>query len=66
MPDAEFKELKSIKPKEKNGAKACRYWNSSIGCAAGDGCPFAHNLCYLCGKDHKWYDFHAGRNGSRQ
>ena len=66
MPDWEFKALREIKAREKNGVKACRYWNSSIGCAAEGACPYAHNLCILCGQNHRWCDVHAGRNGRRR
>ena len=59
MPEAEFRALREIKAKEKNGKRACRFWNSSIGCSAQEGqCQFAHNLCILCGANHKWIDHH--------
>ena len=66
MPDWKFKALREIKAREKNGVKACRYWNSSIGCAAEGTCPFAHNICRLCGKDNKCCAFQVGNGGARR
>ena len=61
MPESEFRALREIKATEKNGKRACRFWNSSIGCSAPEGqCQFAHNLCILCGQNHKWIDHHSG------
>ena len=57
MPEHEFKALREIKAKEKNGKRACRFWNSSIGCSAPEGqCQFAHDICILCGQNHRWID----------
>ena len=44
-------------PKDAKRPK-CRYWNSSIGCAYGDQCQFAHDICLLCNEKHKWFDVH--------
>ncbi len=35
----------------------CKFWNSSVGCARGASCRFAHD-CWECGKNHKFYEQH--------
>ena len=68
MPEHEFQALREIKATEKNGKKACRFWNSSIGCSAPEGtCAFAHDLCILCGQNHRWCEHHQpSKSGSRR
>ena len=68
MPEHEFQALREIKATEKNGKKACRFWSSSIGCSAPEGtCAFAHDLCILCGQNHKWCEHHQpSKSGSRR
>ena len=68
MPEHEFQALREIKATEKNGKKACRFWNSSIGCSAPEGtCAFAHDLCILCGQNHRWCEHHQPlKSGNRR
>ena len=68
MPEHEFQALREIKATEKNGKKAFRFWNSSIGCSAPEGtCAFAHDLCILCGQNHRWCEHHQpSKSGSRR
>ena len=65
--EQEFAAINEIKAKTRDGIRACKFWNSSIGCANGDkGCTFAHNLCILCGRDHRWYDRHGQEREPRE
>ena len=67
LSEQEFAAINEIKVKTRGGVRACKFWNSSIGCASGDkGCTFAHNLCLLCGRDHRWYDRHGQERGLRE
>ena len=65
LSEQEFAAINEIKAETRGGVRACKFWNSSIGCAGGDkGCPFAHNLCLLCGRDHRWCDRHGQESGA--
>ena len=68
MPEHEFQALREIRATEKNGKKACRFCNSSIGCSAPEGkCAFAHDLCILCGQNHTWCEHHQpSKSGGRR
>ena len=56
IPEKEFKAMEKFSTAIAGSSQQnCRFWNSSIGCDKPDGsCPFAHNLCILCGGNHKW------------
>ena len=67
LSEQEFAAINEIKAETRGGVRACKFWNSSIGCASGDkGCPFAHNLCLSCGRDHRWCDRHGQESGLRE
>jgi hypothetical protein len=37
--------------------RACKWYNSSVGCSQADGCLFEHR-CIQCGLNHSWADQH--------
>ena len=57
--ERELTAINRIKVKSRGGIRACKFWNSSIGCANESQCKFAHNLCILCGRGHIWYFYHG-------
>ena len=56
IPESEWKAINSAAQKVQ-GAKRCHYFNSTMGCSAGDKCRFKH-ACMVCGAAHSMVGNH--------
>ena len=56
IPESERKAINSAAQKVQ-GAKRCHYFNSTMGCSAGDKCRFKH-ACMVCGAAHSMVGNH--------